>query len=598
MPSPRPAPQDRRSGFALLITITLVAFLVLILVSLAAFTRVETQVASNNQQHLQARQNALMALNVALGQLQLTLGPDQRVSAPASQKGDGVRNYGAQDLDNNGNWVGVYRQNPNPAVTARDPQLLNWLVSGNQNLSIPASTANTPPVQPGATVAGLAKTMSALTPVSVGDRDAILLVGPGSTMAESAATAPDSVVDNFVVAPLEDIQVPAGSLPGFSPGSTTLTTIGRFAYWVGDENIKAKVSLADPGASPTATSDQQSYRLKVAQRSGIELVESADGTPLSTNYPANAEELMKVLDLKQLPMSDTGGGQSALNEAAKNRFHDLTATSYSLLSDTARGGLKKDLTTWLANSTGLPATAPADDDFITPPHSTDTTGYGLPRWGLVRSYAGIASGVARAPQQQTATQHGFHPIITYFRMGLSASCDEDTPANPTPRLRIHVFPVVVLWNPHDTPIAPAQYEVAYGSRFNTSTSVFIRSAAGDGADPGWQVPANINKGSIRMTTATMNDTTPSAVTNGPQDARRYFRFLVDCTEPIPPGESRVFTLDSSGLYTAGTPGNLPNRMSAHTDYRKDNSAYFEHPALTMTASDIWVDAVADRKSVV
>ena len=70
-------------GFALLVTIILVAFLVLVLVGLATFTRVETQVAANTQSQAQARQNALMALNIALGQLQKHTGPDQRVTATA-----------------------------------------------------------------------------------------------------------------------------------------------------------------------------------------------------------------------------------------------------------------------------------------------------------------------------------------------------------------------------------------------------------------------------------------------------------------------------------------------------------------------------------
>src|SRR5690606_17315168 len=73
----------RRGGFALLITITLVAFLVLVLVSLATLTRVETRVAGNSQQVAQARQNALMALNIAVGQLQRYAGPDQRATAPS-----------------------------------------------------------------------------------------------------------------------------------------------------------------------------------------------------------------------------------------------------------------------------------------------------------------------------------------------------------------------------------------------------------------------------------------------------------------------------------------------------------------------------------
>ena len=77
--TPDSQPKAKR-GFALLITITLLAFLVVLLVGLAAYTRVETAVAGNTQRQAQARQNALMALNVALGELQKYAGPDQRVA--------------------------------------------------------------------------------------------------------------------------------------------------------------------------------------------------------------------------------------------------------------------------------------------------------------------------------------------------------------------------------------------------------------------------------------------------------------------------------------------------------------------------------------
>ncbi|MET0261718.1 MAG: hypothetical protein ABW223_02385, partial [Rariglobus sp.] len=96
----RHSARDQRGGFALLITITLLAFLVLLLVSLASLTRVETQVASNNQSLAQARQNALMALNIAVGQLQKYAGPDQRTTARAD-----LQNAPGQ---NNTHWVGVY----------------------------------------------------------------------------------------------------------------------------------------------------------------------------------------------------------------------------------------------------------------------------------------------------------------------------------------------------------------------------------------------------------------------------------------------------------------------------------------------------------
>lgn len=82
----------------------LVAFLVLILVGLATFSRVETQVAANNQNLPKARQNTLFALNVALGRLQETAGPDQRVTARAD--------IDATAVETNRRWTGVWDSDP------------------------------------------------------------------------------------------------------------------------------------------------------------------------------------------------------------------------------------------------------------------------------------------------------------------------------------------------------------------------------------------------------------------------------------------------------------------------------------------------------
>src|SRR5687768_3740536 len=71
-------------GFALLITITLLSFVVVLLLGLAVYTRVETSVAGNTQRQAQARENALLGLNVALSQLQKYAGPDTRVTATAA----------------------------------------------------------------------------------------------------------------------------------------------------------------------------------------------------------------------------------------------------------------------------------------------------------------------------------------------------------------------------------------------------------------------------------------------------------------------------------------------------------------------------------
>ena len=71
-------------GFAIVIALSLMAFIFLLLVSLVSFTRVESQSAATNLAIVEARANALLGLQVALGELQKHAGPDQLVTAPAT----------------------------------------------------------------------------------------------------------------------------------------------------------------------------------------------------------------------------------------------------------------------------------------------------------------------------------------------------------------------------------------------------------------------------------------------------------------------------------------------------------------------------------
>ena len=82
---------NRKRGFALLITITLLALLVLLLVSLNSLTRVETRLADNGQALAKARENALAGLNLAVGQLQKFAGPDRAVTARADGAPSGTQ---------------------------------------------------------------------------------------------------------------------------------------------------------------------------------------------------------------------------------------------------------------------------------------------------------------------------------------------------------------------------------------------------------------------------------------------------------------------------------------------------------------------------
>ena len=60
------------------------AFVLLLLLSITTLVQVETQGSQIQLQQMEAEQAALLGLQLALGELQKTAGPDQRVSATAN----------------------------------------------------------------------------------------------------------------------------------------------------------------------------------------------------------------------------------------------------------------------------------------------------------------------------------------------------------------------------------------------------------------------------------------------------------------------------------------------------------------------------------
>ena len=82
-----PVGRHPERGLALLLVVTLLALVTLLVVSFAIITRVETQVSSTVVDRAQARANALFALDVAMGRLQVVAGPDQRATRSAHLMG-------------------------------------------------------------------------------------------------------------------------------------------------------------------------------------------------------------------------------------------------------------------------------------------------------------------------------------------------------------------------------------------------------------------------------------------------------------------------------------------------------------------------------
>ncbi|MFH1499284.1 MAG: hypothetical protein ABII82_15825, partial [Verrucomicrobiota bacterium] len=144
-----------------------------------------------------------------------------------------------------------------------------------------------------------------------------------------------------------DIKVPPASVPGAGTGGADLT-VGKYAWWIGDEGVKARVNLVDPYVEPTpamnnagvAAAPASPFRLMSPQRMAIERV------PGLGSFPINDPDARKLIDVEQLGLIDN----TLPVEVRRERFHDLTTTSAGVLADQRRGGLKRDLTFAFAQS--------------------------------------------------------------------------------------------------------------------------------------------------------------------------------------------------------------------------------------------------------
>ena len=601
VPCSRPKTQ---AGFALLVTITLVAFLVLILVALASFTRIETQVASNSQENAQARQNALLALNIAVGQLQKYAGPDQRVTARADINTDVFIDPEdlTQGLDPkmNSRWIGVYGSRVRASYTddpitiadtienalGSDPLaakgsqaiLLNWLVSGNEHTAFDPSadvatdgyitlpTAPTTEHSPTDTPLGANPVANvALMPASTDEH--VLLVGDASV----------SDAQDKVSAPLVQIEIAENNIPGFDASSTTPRAVGRYAWWVGDEGTKAHVNLAPDSTQPPLSFDNPKHAFVIAQRNAVELVDAINPTGATVPfdpahlvgatpaaYDPTQTKINQVLSLQQLTALDS----TVWDQARKRRFHDLTAASYSLLTDTYVGGLKQDLSTMLAAGTTTPAgnaplivTAPGD----TRPYAN------TPTWGQLRSFLAPQRNeegelLPRVPRED---QTGLSPVMTYSSLKLEWF------GAPGDTFKIAIFPEVILWNPYTEPLAPADYEFGFSAGSDRFRLLKKPDTEPPDSDAHWANWENVE------TDQSGYRSIQHALEFGVAHAAHYhMRFIIRVVEPIPPGESHVFAFPTGHASAWSRPmgGQSPRDPSDTLVKRTSNApgyAYFD-----------------------
>lgn len=284
--------RDNRGGFALVVALTIMSFLVILGTSLSMLVRVELATQKHRTAQLQADQAAMLALKEALGNLQMMAGPDQRVTARADILDGGYS--GLVPAPSKSRWTGVWRSDDADPLTPDAKTFVGWLASmPDENNSLGA-------------VAGV----------------------PDSNVATLVSERVDGTGNTIPAVQTGVVKVPDADI--------------AYAWVVLDEGIKAKVNAHSWEEDETvyAQAGQLAQDLRFGPSEGAK-VEALMGLD-DFRQRITPDERVRLTDLKDMDLFYT-------SREGEKRLHDLTTWSYGLLVNVKEGGLRRDLTRGLGD---------------------------------------------------------------------------------------------------------------------------------------------------------------------------------------------------------------------------------------------------------
>lgn len=287
-----------RSGFALVVVLSLMVLLTIIAVGLLTLGSVSLRTSTQGQAMAQARANARMALMLAIGQVQKLSGADTRITASSTLMNQsnvqltGVwRSWEGSDRDSGAslgkpvapNYPAKRQPGDSGQKVANSPtdgRFLGWLASAEL------------PAKPDTPIPGN------LVSSSPGGGK-VMMLGPAS-----------------VAQATEQVHI----LP------SSIGKQGRMAWWTSGENSKAMVNTVS-GGKPTGIVEWQQK---------IRSYGRPDPKIFDLEAIANLPDGKFVPDTPSLDLIDS-------SKPKIRRFHDLSAFTWGLLTNTATGGWRRDL---------------------------------------------------------------------------------------------------------------------------------------------------------------------------------------------------------------------------------------------------------------
>lgn len=295
MHGPRRSPGGERwnrtdFGFALVACLSLMVLLVVIAVGLLALSAVSLRSSAREEAMAAARSNAKLSLMIALGELQRGVGPDQRITAPAS----------------------LVNPEGSPAVTG---VWQTWVPDGNAtDYTVRKETTAAADADPSA---------------ADGHFVAWLASGGDPSTPAGSADPPGSGVEDDTVPLMSDRSGPEGVVRGVHLERTAVGQDGGFAWTAIDEGLKARFDLP---FEPETSDETREARLRAPGRPQPEVL----ATRLET-LRADDRIAPKLVSLAQ------GGLHADDPDLLRGYAHDFTPHAVSLFTNVAQGGLKADL---------------------------------------------------------------------------------------------------------------------------------------------------------------------------------------------------------------------------------------------------------------
>lgn len=519
-----------RNGFALIVTLLLMVLLTVIAVGLLSLSSITLRASSHTLAMADARQNARLAMQLAIGQLQLLTGPDTRVTASsqiidaASPLQTGAwRSWEGSDHDSaTGRPIApLYAAKTvvSTTFTERNKRFLGWLTSAS-----PASPTSATPAYP-----GISK-----TPLT----DYAAMIAEGS---------------------VQDINEKVYLKP------TLIGKSGAMGWWTSGDNAKAMLNK-DGSAPPTTVVDwQERAKSNGVPDPNVFKLGALDQLAPSLSIPST--RTLQLVDPKQVVRG----------------FHDLTAYSRGLLTNTATGGWRKDLSLMTEAYDSLPATGlpffslspGVDFPFSKAPTATSGSApagallYGwcnyrgslnqkakwqapaICSWSALVDYTQQYKALTSTSANKTAMppvagngdgaqyRHDYQdrarriPVVARLQFIFSLNSGIYTgPTKPpvgTPeyvngqyRPGILITPVLTLWNPYNVELAVNNYAI---DTFFHAPIAF------------WGFTKNYP---FKPTMITLTSASTGAITGSPSICAKYCNLQIPGAFKLPPGGSMVF----------------------------------------------------------